>query len=146
MLAVREYVAEDVQKGRQSVVCRPLRVMGQPAPTAVAPGVEVQAVRGHPWASLGVLLSPRGLSEPQAGVPLAAGVEKMDQGVAPPSVVGGLLFAAAVVEVLIGALVEAFPYRCGPRLVVVGDGVVRPVVPVPRRPVWNREAARVAVP
>ena len=59
--------------------------------------------------------------------------------------VGGLLFAAAVVEVLIGARVEAFPHRCWPRVVVVGEGVVRRVVPLPWRRVWHRQAARVAV-
>ena len=146
VLTVREYVAEDVQEGRRWVVCRPLLGGGQTALTAVAPYVKVQAARGHPWASVGVLLSPRGLDEPQAGVPRAGGVEKVDQSVAPPGVVGGLLFAAAVKEVLIGALVEAFPHRRQPRVVVVGEGVVRPVVPVPRSRVWHRQAARVVVP
>ena len=146
VLAVREYGAEDVQEGRRWVVCRPLRGGGQTAPTAVAPDVEVQAVRSHPWASVGVLLSPRGVDEPQAGVPRPGGVEKVDQSVAPTGVVGGLLFAAAVVEVLIGALVEAFPHHRRPRDVVVGEGVVRPVVPMQRRRVWHRQAARVAVP
>ena len=107
--------------------------------------MKVQAVRGHPWASLGVLLSPRGVDESQAGVPRAGGVEEVDQSVAPPGVVGGLLLAAAVVEVFIGALVEAFPHRRRPRVVVVGEGVVWPVVPVPRRRVRHRQAARVAV-
>ena len=37
----------------------------------------------HPWAGVGVLLSPRGVDEPQAGVPRAGGVEEVDQGVAP---------------------------------------------------------------
>ena len=106
----------------------------------------MQAVLGHPWASVGVLLSPRGVSEPQAGVSPAGGVEKVDQGVAPPVVVRGPLFAVAVLEVLIGALVEAFPHRCWPGVVVVGRGLVRPVVPMPRRPVWHCQAARVAVP
>ena len=78
VLAIREYVAEDVQEGRQWVVCRPLRGGGQTAPTAVAPDVEVQAVRGHLWACVGFLLSPRGVDKPQAGVPRAAGVEKVD--------------------------------------------------------------------
>ena len=58
--------------------------------------MEVQAVRGHPWAGVGVLLSPRGVEESQAGVPCAGGVEEVDQGVAPPGVVGGLLLAAAM--------------------------------------------------
>ena len=53
--------------------------------------MEVQAVRGHPWAGVGVLLSPRGVEDPQAGVPCAGRVEEVDQGVAPPGVVGGLL-------------------------------------------------------
>ena len=57
----------------------------------------------------------------------------------------GLLLAAAIVKVFIGALVEAFPHRRRPRVVVVGEGVVRPVVPMPRRRVWHRQAARVAV-
>ena len=104
---------------------------GQAALTAVAPDVEVQAVRGHLRASVGVLLSPCGLDEPQAGVLRAGGVAKVDQGVTPPGVLGGPLFAAAVVEVLIGTLVETLPYRCWRRVVVVGEGVVRPVVPVP---------------
>ena len=111
VLTVREYVSEDVQEGRQWVVCGPLRGGGQTALTAVAPDVKVQAARGHPWASVGVLRSPRGVDEPQVGVPRAGAVEKVDQSVAPPRVVGGLLFAAAVVEVLISALVEAFPHR-----------------------------------
>ena len=144
MLAIREYVPEDVQEGRQRVVCRPLGGGGQAALTAVAPDVEVQAVEGHPWANLSVLLTPPGVDEPQAGVPRAGGVEKVDQGVAPPGVVGAPLFAAAVVEVLMGAMVEALPHPCWPRVVVVGEGVVRPVVPMPRRPVWQRQAASVA--
>ena len=96
MLAVHEYVAEDVQEGRWWVVCRPLSGGRQAAPTAVALDVEVQAVRGHPRASVGVPLSPRGVDEPQAGVPRAGGVEKVDQSVAPPGVVGSLLFAATL--------------------------------------------------
>ena len=79
------------------------------------------------------------------GVPRAGGVEKVDQSVAPPGVVAGLLLAAAVVEVFIGALIEAFPHRRWPRVVVVGEVVVRPVVPMPRRRVWHPQAARVAV-
>ena len=146
MLSVREYVAEDVQEGRRWVVCRPLRGGRQTALTAVAPDVKVQAARGHPWASVGVLFSPPGVEEPQAGVPRASGVGKVDQSVSPPGVVGGLLLAAAVVEVFIGALIEAFPHRCWRRVVVVGEGVVRPVVPMPRRRVWHRHTARVAVP
>ena len=107
--------------------------------------MEVQAVQGHPWAGVGVLLSPRGVDESQAGVPCAGGMEEADQGVAPPGVVGGLLLAAAIVEVFIGALVEAFPHRRRPRVVVVGKGVAWPVVPMPRRRVRHRQAARVAV-
>ena len=129
VLTVRQYVAEDVHEGRRWVVCRPLRGGGQTAPTAVAPDVKVQAAWGHPWASVDVLLSPRGVDEPQAGIPRAGGVRKVDQSVAPPGVVGGLLFPAAVVEVLIGALVEAFPHRRRPRVAVVGEGMVRPQVP-----------------
>ena len=87
--------------------------------------MKVQAVRGHPWASVGVLLSPRGVDESQAGVPRAGGVEEVDQSVAPPGVVGGLLLAAAIVKVFIGALVEAFPHRRRPLVVVVGEGRVR---------------------
>ena len=107
--------------------------------------MEVQPVQGHPWAGVGVLLSPRGVDESQAGFPRAGGVEVVDQGVAPPGVVGGLLLAVAVVEVFIGALVEAFPHRRRPRVVVVGEGVVWPVVPMPRPCVRHRQAARVAV-
>ena len=106
----------------------------------------MQAVRGHPRAGVGVLFSPPGVNEPQAGVQRAAGVEQVDQGIAPSGVVGGPLFAAAVVEVLMGALVEALPHRCWPWVVVVRKGVVRPLVPVPGRRVWHRQAARVAVP
>ena len=76
---------------------------GQAALTAVAPDMEVQAERGHLRASVGVLLSSRGVDEPQVGVLRAGGVEKVDQGVVPPWVVGGPFFAAAVVEVLLGA-------------------------------------------
>ena len=101
--------------------------------------MEVQAVRGHPWAGVGVLLSPRGVDRSQAGVPCAGGVEEVDQGVAPPGVVGGLLLAAAIVEVFIGALVEAFPHRRRPRVVVAVEGVVWPVVPMPRRRVRHRQ-------
>ena len=107
--------------------------------------MEVQAVRGHPWAGVGVLLSPRGVDESQAGVPRADGVAEVDQGVARPGVVGGLLVTAVIVEVFIGALVEAFPHRCPPRVVVVGEGVAWPVVPMPLRCVRHRQAARVAV-
>ena len=107
--------------------------------------MEVQAVRGHPWAGVGVLLTPRGLHESQAGVPCDGGVEEVDQGVAPPGLVGGLLLAAAIVEVLIGALVEEFPHRRWPRVVVVGEGVASYLVPMPRRRVPHRQAARVAV-
>ena len=107
--------------------------------------MEVQAVRGHPWAGVGVLLSPRWLEESQAGVLRAGGVEEVDQGVARPWVVGGLLLAAAIVEVFMGALVETFPHRCRPRVVVVGEGVAWPVVPMPRRCVRHRQAPRVAV-
>ena len=84
VLTVREYVAEDVEEGRCWVVCRPLRGGGQTAPTAVGPDVVVQATQGQLWATVGVLLSPRGVDEPQAGVPRAGGVEKVDQSVAPP--------------------------------------------------------------
>ena len=103
--------------------------------------MKVQAVRGHPWASVGVLLSPRGVNESQAGVPRAGGVAEVDQ----TGVVGGLLLAAAIVEVFIGALVEAFPHCRRPQVVVVGEGVVWPVVPMPRRRVRHRQGARVAV-
>ena len=102
--------------------------------------MKVQRGRGHRWATVGVLLSPRGVDESQAGVPRAGGVEEVDQGVAPPGLVGGLLLAAAIVEVFIGALVEAFPHRRRPRVVAVKEEVVWPVVPVPRR-----RAAGVAV-
>ena len=73
--------------------------------------MEVQAVQGHPWAGVGVLLSPRWVDESQAGVLRAGGVEEVDQGVAPARVVDVLLLAAAIVEVFIGALVEAFSHR-----------------------------------
>ena len=122
------------------------RVGGDRSPLAtVAPDVEVQAVRGHPWAAVGFLLSPRWVHESQAGVPCAGGVEEVDQGVAPARRVGGLLLAAAIVEVFIGASVEAFPHRRRPRVVVVVEGVVWPVVPMPRRRVRHRQAAHVAV-
>ena len=102
-----------------------------PASGGIGPDVEVQAVQGHPWAGVGVLLSPRGMDESQAGVPRAGGVEEVDQGVAPPGVVGELLLAAAIVEVevevFIGALVEAFPHRH--RVVVDGEGVAWPWCP-----------------
>ena len=81
--------------------------------------MEVQAVRGHPWAGVRVLTSPRGVDESQAGVLRAGGMEEVDQGVAPPGVVGGLLLAAAIVEVFIGALVEVFPHPRRPWVFVV---------------------------
>ena len=99
--------------------------------------MKVQAVRGHPRASVGVMLSPRGVDESQAGVPRVGGVEEVGQGVAPPGVVGGLLLAAAIVEVLVGALVEASPHRRRLRVVIVGEGVVWPVVP-PYVLIWIR--------
>ena len=113
--------------------------------TAVAPDVKVQAVQGHPWASVGVLLTPRGPDRSQAGVPRAGGVEEVDRSVRTPGVVGGLRLAAAIVKVVIGALVEAFQHCRRPRFVVVGEGVVWPVVLMPRRRVWQRQAARLAV-
>ena len=61
--------------------------------------MEVQAVRGHPLASVGVLLSPRWVDDSQAGVLRAGGVEEVDQGVAPPGLVGGLLLTAEIVQV-----------------------------------------------
>ena len=82
--------------------------------------MKVQGVLGHPWASVGVLLSPRGVDESQAGIRRAGGVKEVDQSVAPLGVVGGLLLAAAIVEVFIGALVEAFPHRRWPQVIVVG--------------------------
>ena len=145
VLSLREYVAEDVQEGRRWVVCRPLRGGGQAAPTAVSPDVKVQAVLGHPWASVGVLLSPRGVDELQAGFPRAGGVGEVDQSAVPPGVVGRLLLAAAIVQVFIGALAEAFPHRRQARVVVVRKRVVRPMVPMPRCRVWHRQAAGVAV-
>ena len=60
--------------------------------------------------------------------------------------VGGPLLAAAVVKVFIGAQVEAFRHHRRPRVVVVREGVVRPVVPMPRCRVWHCQAAHVAVP
>ena len=112
---------------------------------AVVPYVEVHAVRGHPWAGVGVMFGPRGMDEPQAGVPRAGGVEQVDQGVPPPGVVSGPLPATAVVEVLVGALFEALPYRRRPRVVVVREGVVRAVVPVPGRRVRHSQATCVTV-
>ena len=89
------------------------------------------------WPSLGGRVS--------GGVPRAGRVEEVDQSVAPPGVVGGLLLAAAIVKVFIGALFEAFPHRRRPRVVVVGERGCAPVVPMPRRCVQHRQAARVAV-
>ena len=86
------------------------------------------------------------MDEPQAGVPRAFRVEQADQGVVPSGVVAGSLFATAVVEVLIGALLEPFLHRCWPWLAIVRKGVVQPVVPVPGRRVWHGQAARVAMP
>ena len=85
------------------------------------------------------------MEESQAGVLCAGGVEEVDQGVTPPGVVGGLLLAATIVEVFIDALVEAFPHCRRPRVVVVGEGVAWPVVPMPRHCVRHRQAARAAV-
>ena len=62
VLAFREYVVEDVHEGRRRVVRRPPRWGGQAALAAVAPDVKVQAVQGHPRASVGVLFSPRGVN------------------------------------------------------------------------------------
>ena len=87
---------------------------------------------------MGVLFGPRGVDEPQAGVPRAGGVEQVEQGVAPPGVVGGLLLAAAVVEVLVGALVEAVPHGRWPPVVVFRKGVVRALVSVPGRRIRYR--------
>ena len=95
--------------------------------------MKVQAIRGHQWASVGVLLSPRGVDEPQAGISRAGGVEQVDQGFAPSGVVGGPLLATSVVEAPVGALVEALPHHRWPWVVFVREGVVQPVVPVPGR-------------
>ena len=62
-----------------------------------------------------------------------------------PGLVGGLLLAAAIVEVFIGALVEAFPHCRRPGVVVVGEGVAWLLVPIPRCRVRYRQAALVAV-
>ena len=89
------------------------------------------------WASCLALV---GWTSLRRGFPRAGVVEEVDQSVAPPRVVGGLLLAVAIVKVFIGALVEAYPHRRRPRVVVVGEGVVRAVVPMPRRCVWHRQA------
>ena len=60
--------------------------------------------------------------------------------------VRGSLCATAVVEVLVGALVEALPHRRWPWVVVVGEVLVQPVVPLPESRVWHRQTARGAVP
>ena len=60
---------------------------------------------------MSILFCLPGVDEPLAGVPLAGTLEQVDQGVAPPVLVSGPLLMAAVVEVLVGALVEAFPHR-----------------------------------
>ena len=73
------------------------------------------------------------------------GVEQFYQGVAPPGVVGGRFPVTAVVKVLIGALVEAFPHLRRRRDVVVREGVVRAVVPIPWRRVRHCHATCVAV-
>ena len=106
----------------------------------------MQAGRGHPWARVGVLPSHPGVDESQAVVPRAGGVEEVDRSVAPPASVCGLLLAAAIVKVFIGALVEAFLHRRWQGAVVVGEGVVPPVVPMQQRRLWHPQAARVAVP
>ena len=97
------------------------------------------------WVSVGVLFGPRGMEKPHAGVPRAGGMEEVHLGVAPPGVISGPLLATAVLEVLIGALVEAPPYCCLPRVVVVPEGVVRAVVPVQGRRVRHHQATCVAV-
>ena len=94
---------------------------------------------------MGGLFSPRGVDESQSGVPRASGVAEVDQSVAPPGVVAGLLLTAAILKVFIGALVEALLHRRRSRVAVVGKAVVRPVVPMPRRRVRHRQAARVTV-
>ena len=96
--------------------------------------MKVQAIRGHPRASVGVLFSPRGVDESQSGSCVPVVWKRWTKASRYP---GWLVF--------IGALVEALPHRRRPRVVVVGEGVVRPVVPMPRRRVRHRQAARVAV-
>ena len=81
--------------------------------------MKVQAVLGHFWASVGVLLSPLGVDEPLTRVLRAGVVEKLNQGVTPSGVVSGPLLGTAVVEVLVGALVEALRHRCWPWVVAV---------------------------
>ena len=95
---------------------------------------------------MGVLFSPLWVVEPQAGVLPAGGVEQVDQAIVPSGVLGWPLFGTAVVELLIGVLVQALPHRCLPWVVVVRKGVVGPVVFLTGRRVWHRQAARVAVP
>ena len=49
-------------------------------------------------------------------------------------------------QVGVRGLIEALLHCCWPRGVVVREGVVRPVVPVPWRRVRHCQATRVAVP
>ena len=63
VFAIRQHVADDVNEGFRRVVRRPLRGGRPAALTAVAPDVEVQAVRGHPRASVGNLVSSRAVDE-----------------------------------------------------------------------------------
>ena len=146
VLAFREYPVEDVHQGRRQVVRRPPAWGGRGRPGGGRPR---RGGAGRPGSSVGrcgrPAVLPGGVDESQAGVTRAGGVEEVDQGVAPPGVVGGLLLAAAIVEVFIGALIEALPHRRRPRVVVVGEAVSGPVVPMPRRCVRHRQAARVAV-
>ena len=62
-----------------------------------------------------------------------------------PALVGGPLLVTAVVEVHVGALVEALPDRHRPPIVIVWEGVVQAVVPVPGPLVGHCQATCVAV-
>ena len=72
MFAIHQHVGEDVHEGPRSVVRRPLCGAGEVTLTAVAPYVKVQAVRGHPRASVGVLFGLMGWMSlrPRSRVPV----------------------------------------------------------------------------
>ena len=63
-----------------------------------------------------------------------------------PRVVLGSFLSAEVVEALLCALFETLSRRSRPRVIVVREGVVWSVVPVPERRIRHRESAHVPVP
>ena len=146
MFAVYRGVLKNLHEGCWRVVCYSAGRQGRVALAAVAANMEVQNIRCHPRACVGVLLGPGRVNEPQAGVQAAGGVEQVAEGLAPFGPVHGSLLSATVVEVLFGALVETLSHCHQPRVIVVIEGLLWSVPPVLGCCIRQREAASLLVP